>query len=166
MSLLFVVCLFHRAKIYVLEHNLKMCAQRHGYIESWRPCSIISVVVSSGHYQNQCFPRPLWRFMASLGNNDVIAESALSRIYKANEQLHCDCPVIIAINNEDPFKRYIHNTVRCRYNALNFLQNSDKIHPIARPLGRGVGFILWFQTAIYFASFTAVMYAMLYWTTL
>ena len=30
-------------------------------------------------------------------------------------------------------------TVRCRYNAVNFLINIHKRHPIARPLGRGMG---------------------------
>ena len=30
-------------------------------------------------------------------------------------------------------------TQRCRYNAVNFLQNMYKRHPIARPLGRGIG---------------------------
>ena len=37
------------------------------------------------------------------------------------------------------------NTVRCRYNAVNFLKNSHKRHPIARPLGRGMGWLLWIQ---------------------
>ena len=39
------------------------------------------------------------------------------------------------------------NTVRCRYNAVNFLQNIHGRHPIARPSGRGMdcllGFSLW-----------------------
>ena len=39
--------------------------------------------------------------------------------------------------------------VWCRYNAVNFLQNLHRIHPIARPLGRGMGCILWVQTVIY-----------------
>ena len=34
-------------------------------------------------------------------------------------------------------------TVRCRYNAVNFLTNIHKRHPIAHPLGRGMGFLLW-----------------------
>ena len=51
-------------------------------------------------------------------------------------------------------------TVRCRYNAVSFLPNTHKIHPIARPSGRGMGCILWVQTLdLYFASVTAVMYA-------
>ena len=37
------------------------------------------------------------------------------------------------------------NTVRCRYNAVNFLINIHKGHSIARPLGRGMGCILWIQ---------------------
>ena len=35
------------------------------------------------------------------------------------------------------------------YNAVNFLTNPHKIHPIARPLGRGMGCILWVETVIY-----------------
>ena len=42
-----------------------------------------------------------------------------------------------------------HSTVRCRYNAVNFLPNPHKIHPIARPLGRGMGCTLWVQIMIY-----------------
>ena len=41
------------------------------------------------------------------------------------------------------------NTVRCRYNAVNFLQNPHNIHPIAHPWGRGMGCILWAQIVIY-----------------
>ena len=40
-------------------------------------------------------------------------------------------------------------TVRCRYNAVNFLPNPHEIHPIARPLGRGMVCNLWFDTLIY-----------------
>ena len=39
-------------------------------------------------------------------------------------------------------------TVRCRYNAVNFLTNIHKRHPIARPLGRGMGCLLWIQRLI------------------
>ena len=31
------------------------------------------------------------------------------------------------------------HTARCCYNAVNFLENPHKRHPIARPLGRGMG---------------------------
>ena len=40
------------------------------------------------------------------------------------------------------------NTARCRYNVVNFLQNPHKRHPIARPLGPGVGCLLCVQTLI------------------
>ena len=39
-------------------------------------------------------------------------------------------------------------TVRRRYNAANFLTNIHKRHPIARPLGWGVGCLLWIQHLI------------------
>ena len=41
------------------------------------------------------------------------------------------------------------HTVRCRYNGVNFLQNPHKRHPIARPLGRNMGCLLWINTLIY-----------------
>ena len=40
------------------------------------------------------------------------------------------------------------STVRCRYNAVNFLKNINKRHPIARPSGRGMGCLLWIQHLI------------------
>ena len=40
------------------------------------------------------------------------------------------------------------NTVRCRYNAVNFITNIHKRHPMARPLGRGMGCLLWIQHLI------------------
>ena len=33
----------------------------------------------------------------------------------------------------------------CRYNAVNFLLNPHKTHPIARPIGRDMGCNLWFD---------------------
>ena len=44
------------------------------------------------------------------------------------------------------------NTVRSRYHAVNFLPNPLKIHPIAHPLGWGMGCILWAQIVIYTLS--------------
>ena len=44
------------------------------------------------------------------------------------------------------------HTVWCRCNAVDFLTNSHEINPIARPLGRVMGCILWIQTLdLYFA---------------
>ena len=40
------------------------------------------------------------------------------------------------------------STVRCRYNAVNFITNIHKRHPMARPLGRGMGCLLWIQHLI------------------
>ena len=40
------------------------------------------------------------------------------------------------------------HTVRCRYNAVNFLTKNHKRHPIARPLGRGMVCLLWIQHLI------------------
>ena len=44
----------------------------------------------------------------------------------------------------------IHIQLRCRYNAVNFLQNYHNRHPIARPWGRGMGGLLWVWNLIYF----------------
>ena len=49
-------------------------------------------------------------------------------------------------------------TVWCSYNAVNFLQNHHKRHPIVRPLERGMGCLLCIQT-LYSASVRAVIYA-------
>ena len=40
-------------------------------------------------------------------------------------------------------------TVRCCCNVVNFRPNPHKIHPIAHPLGRGMGCILRVKTVIY-----------------
>ena len=45
-------------------------------------------------------------------------------------------------------KLVIQNTVRCRYNAVNFITSINKIHPMARPLERGMGCLLWIQHLI------------------
>ena len=51
------------------------------------------------------------------------------------------------------------NTARCRYNAVNFLQNPHKRHPIGRPLV----YKLW----LYSTFFTATMHATsCYWVVL
>ena len=41
------------------------------------------------------------------------------------------------------------DTVRCRYNAHNFLEKPHNWYVIARPLVRGMGFLLWVQIQIY-----------------
>ena len=50
------------------------------------------------------------------------------------------------------------NIVRCRYSKVYFLSNPHKIHPIAHPSGRAMGYNLWFDTDLYFASVNAVPY--------
>ena len=45
--------------------------------------------------------------------------------------------------------RFRRNSVRCRYNEVNFRPNSHKMHTIARPLGWVMGYNLWFDTLIY-----------------
>ena len=59
-------------------------------------------------------------------------------------------------------------TVRCRFNAVNFLQNSHNTHPIARQLGRSMGcfceFKVWFMFCTNHCS--SVCNMMLYCTAL
>ena len=43
----------------------------------------------------------------------------------------------------------IQNTMWCHYNLVNFLKNSHKIHPIAHPLGRDMGCLLYAPNLIY-----------------
>ena len=40
------------------------------------------------------------------------------------------------------------HTVWCHYNVVNFLKNINKRCPIAHPLGRGMGCLLWIQHLI------------------
>ena len=40
---------------------------------------------------------------------------------------------------------FFNTTVRCHYNTVNYLKNILKRHPIPRPLGRGMGCLLWIQ---------------------
>ena len=49
------------------------------------------------------------------------------------------------------------NTIRYRYNAINSLQNPCKRHPIARPLGWDIWWLLGLQIYSYSASVSAVM---------
>ena len=50
-------------------------------------------------------------------------------------------------------------TVRCRYNAVNFLKTSHKRHTIIRPLGQDIVFF-YIQSLIYYsAPIAAVIYA-------
>ena len=43
----------------------------------------------------------------------------------------------------------VSHTMRCRYNAVDFLHNLHKRHPIAHPLGWAMGCLLWIQIRIY-----------------
>ena len=51
-------------------------------------------------------------------------------------------------------------TVRCRSNAVDFLQNPHNRHPIARPWGRGTGCLFWELT--HSVSASVVVYVVSY----
>ena len=54
------------------------------------------------------------------------------------------------------------NTVRCHYNVINFLTNIHKRHPIARPLGRGMGVFVDLAADWYCASVPVIIYVISY----
>ena len=59
----------------------------------------------------------------------------------------------------NPIIRYSNmSTVQCCYNVVNFLENPHKRHPIARPLGRGMGCLVGWHSDLYYASVTPVTY--------
>ena len=55
---------------------------------------------------------------------------------------------VVACTNLRRCLPILSTTVRCRYNAVNFLQNYEKRHPEARPLGRDMGSLLHILTMI------------------
>ena len=62
-------------------------------------------------------------------------------------------------------------TLRCHYNVLNFFTNIHKIHPIAHPLGQGMGCLLCDQPLIdilpqFLQLFIQYLNILLYWTAL
>ena len=58
------------------------------------------------------------------------------------------------------------NTVRCRYNAVNFLKNINKRHPIARPLGWAMGCLVDPASDWYSASVSTIINAVPYYIAL
>ena len=86
------------------------------------------------------------------GNNSVIASSTCTSQHKLccsqwRQSCHCD-----------DWSVSVHDTVRCRYNTVNFLPNPHKTDTIACLLGRGMGCNLWFDTDLYSASVNAELY--------
>ena len=49
---------------------------------------------------------------------------------------------------QESYWEIFRHAVQCRYNTVNFLKNIHKRHPIARPLGQGMGCLLWIQLLI------------------
>ena len=58
-----------------------------------------------------------------------------------------DLEVHIKLANSSCLSKF-NNTVRCRYNTATFPINIHKRHPIASPLGRGMGCPLWIHHLI------------------
>ena len=74
----------------------------------------------------------------------------------------------MTVTYDEEFRATYTDTVRCRYNVHNFLENPHNWYVIARPLVRGMGFLLWVQTQIYetLNHCIAVGNTVLYWTAL
>ena len=88
----------------------------------------------------------LYKFDNQL-NSSYKSSWAIKCICFDQYELSCD---VIVTNTKKP------RTRRCRYNAVNFLPNPHKRHPIARPWGQGMGccqFNPWLSSA----SVTAVL---------
>ena len=81
-------------------------------------------------YRPRCFPQPLWPWARGDG---------------AEGTWVCVTPGIRLLVFWLQTHQY---TVQCRYKAVNFLTNIHKRYPIARPLGRGMGCLLWIQHLI------------------
>ena len=80
---------------------------------------------------------------------------------------HCNLQSVDIYPQQSTTKRRL-CTVRCRYNTFNFLRNPHQRQPIARPLGRDMGCLLWFNTFIIFclSQCNGVYNIMLYCTAL
>ena len=55
-----------------------------------------------------------------------------------------------------------HNTVLCHYNVVNFHTNIHKRHPIAHPLGQGMGCLFYAVSDWYSASVSVIIYVIVY----
>ena len=60
--------------------------------------------------------------------------------------------VVMSLFLDDPHDIFTH-TLQCCYSAVNFLQNINKKHPLARPEGRAMGCLLWVQPLIDILSY-------------
>ena len=56
-----------------------------------------------------------------------------------------------------------HGAVRCQYNAVNFIQNPHKRHPIAHPRGRYMGCLLWFSKSDSLSRTVIAVYHVISW---
>ena len=54
-------------------------------------------------------------------------------------------------------------TVRCRYNAVNFLSNDHKWHTIAWPGGQDIGCLLWVRNLVYLLRYITAFIIVLWW---
>ena len=85
-----------------------------------------------------------------------------------NENCHLTLEVLIFISNVDMCGTVdMHYTVRCHYNAVNFLLNVCKQHTIARSSGWDMGYVL-VQRLVHVlcCQCRAVYNIMIYWTEL
>ena len=67
----------------------------------------------------------------------TVADVLLPKRYQGIDSHHADILWLLYRMN------HVTYTVRCRHNAVDFLKKNNKKHPIARPLGRVMGCLLW-----------------------
>ena len=105
-------------------------------LEILQPCTKPSMLVKNTPHSSTVGVRygiycceyktwPMFNLLSSL--------QCCKAIYRESAVIHYD-----EISSPHNGALYLY-TVRCRYNAVNFLTNSHKRHPIARPLGLGMG---------------------------
>ena len=127
----------------------------------WRGALIFSLICARINYWvNNREAGDLRRYCAHYDVSVMVMPWQLMPWYiTSNSNLHpwwCGCDI-----NELclPLRIII---VQCRYNEVNFLENINKRHPMARPLGRGMGCFLWSPIWLYSASVPAMINAIPY----
>ena len=134
------------------EHlNFEIFWFQHYIWPSWSTCNIISRIVLIQHFTLNCNYQHLYNLILCL---KLFALSSLLSwwlryvwsqwipqfIQKATLSQSGTCGGMFV------------TTVRCRYNTVNFLPNPHNRHPINRPWGRHMGYLLWFLYLIHLLS--------------
>ena len=118
-----------RTEGYQQKYELQFCMNHH------RETTWQEMIQCMGCYYNAV------NFLQNTSPQNTPHSSSVSARYG----VFCGFKLICILSQSLKWCNQYHITVRCRYNAVNFLTNIHKIHPMARPLGRGMGCILSIQ---------------------